>query len=39
METFITEENTDLLETKLVHIMDEFKLVGNKSLIIEKEGY
>lgn len=36
MESVLTE-NTDLLETKLVDILDEFQLPDNKTLSIVKE--
>ena len=37
MKSFLTEENAELLETKLVDILDEFQLSNNKSLTIVKE--
>ena len=36
MESFTTEENTELLETKLVDIMEDFSVTNNKTLTIEK---
>ena len=37
MKSFLTEENTEFLETKLVDILDEFQLSDNRSLTIVKE--
>ena len=36
LKNFTTEENTELLETKLVDIMEDISLMNNKSLTIEK---
>ena len=36
MQNFTTEENTELLETKLVDIMEDFSVTYNKTLTIEK---
>ena len=36
MQSFITEENKELLETKLVDIMEDFSLKDNKALTIEQ---
>ena len=38
MENFTTKENTELWETKLVDIMEDFELDGNSTLNIEEEN-
>ena len=37
MKSFITDENPDLLETKLVDILKDFKINDSKTLRIEEE--
>ena len=38
MKSFLTEENAEFLETKLVDILDEFQLSDSKTLTIVKEN-
>ena len=37
MQSFITDENPDLLETKLVDILKDFQINDSKTLRIEEE--
>ena len=36
MQSFTTDENAELLETKLVDIMEDFSVTNNKTLTIEE---